>query len=252
MNLPAQLNGTYTRLPTALDLLQRRAIRPERDVYTTRQLARELARRGWHWDLGAEEASAAKAYAPPGTVSQTVRVQGPDQLTNLILVLADVIRFDEEHGYTVRKPYRADIVVRAQDGRVIALVEVRNSMNLSSDTAVAFRRDLLADHLLDESLPFFLIASQDWGYIWDRSARDQPFATPAKQFPLQAVASHYLPWFDPQLRLSSQELEIALARWLSDIAERRVDRPKNADRFFDDTGFLDAIGGATVEAGLRV
>ena len=252
MTQPVQLNGAYAGLPAALDLLRRRAIVPDRDGFTTRQLTRELNRRGWRWNLNGEGVSAANAYPPPGVDAQTLTVRGPDQLTNMLLLLADVIRFDEERGYTLRKPYRADIVVRAQDGRVIALVEVRNSMNLSSDTAVAFRRDLMADHLLDESLPFFLMVSQDWGYIWDRSARDQPFATPAKQFPLQAVASHYLPWFDPQERLSSQELEIALARWLSDIAERRVDRPMDADQFFDDTGFRDAIGGATVEAGLRV
>lgn len=252
MNQPEQLNGAYARLPAALELLHRRAIVPDRDGYKTRQLARELTRRGWRWNLDAEDVSATKAFAPPSTVSQTVTVRGPDQLNNIILVLADVIRFDEEHGYSLRKPYQADIVVRAADGRVIALVEVSNRENLSSDIAVAFRRDLLADHLLDESLPYFLIVSQDRGYIWDRSSSGQPFAMPKKDFPLQAVAAHYLPWFDPRERLSGQELEIVMMRWLSDLAERRVDRPVDADRFFEGAEFLNAIRGATVDAGLRV
>src|SRR5262245_17472909 len=112
--------------------LVRRGIQPENGNYSTRQLARELTRRGWRWDIDDESVRATKAYTPSGTVSQSFLARGNDTLALLASVLVNAIRFDDENGYPLVNPYRADIVVRTLESRIIALVEVKNSLSLTS------------------------------------------------------------------------------------------------------------------------
>ncbi|MBA2596432.1 MAG: hypothetical protein M3Q50_06435 [Chloroflexota bacterium] len=245
-------NGDHLRLPAARDLLERRGILPDGESYTTRELARELTRRGWRWNLDADEASATKAYAPVGAVEQTVTAKGLDQVATLTTVLADAIRFDEEHGLSLAKPYRADIIVRAPDDRVIAVVEIKNREHLTSNVAVKFRRDLLTDARLSPAIRFFLFVSQDAGFLWDTRSDSSPFAKPTMEFPLETVVAHYLPWFNPPERISGEALEFVVARWLDDLAQMRSGRTPNADHFFAGTDFLDSIHGATVHTSLRV
>jgi hypothetical protein len=245
MSQSVQLTGAYAQLPAALHLLQRRAIVPDHDGYTTRQLARELNRRGWRWNLSGENVSATMAYPPPGVDAETITVRGPDQLTNLIVLLADVIRYDEDRGLTLSPPYHADIVVRAQNGRVRALVEIKNPQEFTSEDATAFRRDLLADNRLDLAVPFFLMVSQEMGFLWQNDP--DPFAEPIIQFPLAKVVAHYWPGFDPAERLPEPALQHVITSWLDDLALRSPDRPRDADRYFDGTNFLVAITVATVD-----
>lgn len=217
---------------------------------TPRPLARELNRRGWSWQLNGQGASATKAYPPPGVDARTLTIRGPDRLTSLIVLLADVIRDDEERGLTLPPPYRADLVARAQNGRVTALVEIENPRELAAETATAFRRDLLADNRLDLAVPFFLMVSQDMGVLWQNDA--DPFAKPTIQFPLVQVVAQYWPWLDPAERLPELTLEPVMSRWLIDLALRAPDRPVDADRFFDGTNFLDAITAAAIDSGAPV
>lgn len=246
MNKTVQSNNAYARLTADLDLLHRRGIAPGDNGYTARQLARELARRGWRWNLDTDGASATKGFSPTGTGSTTVFQLGPEQTKNLIVVLAHAIRFDEEHGLTLVGPYRADIVVRAPDGRIVAIAEINNRIDLNSNVAVDFRRDLIADNQLDPWIPFLLVISQDVGFLWDRGASGQPFVNPSASFPTSSILEHYLPWYDPAKRLSNEEVQHTVARWLRDIASNESGRPTDVDASLMKTTFLEAMHGASV------
>jgi hypothetical protein len=173
------------RLSDALDFLQERGLVSERDDFTARQLARELARRGWRWHLDGNGARATRAYTPTGSVSRTITAVGPTQADALAIVLAEVIRYDDEHGLSLFGPYRADVVVRAPDNRVIAVVEVKNREHLTQDVAIAIHRGLVADGRLNPHVPYFLIVSQDMGYLWDAQSSPRPFAEPDVVFPME-------------------------------------------------------------------
>jgi hypothetical protein len=246
MQQSVQSNGVYVRLPADLELLRRRGIIPEDDGYTTRLLARELARRGWRWNLEDGTASATKAYTPTGTVFKSLRQPGPEQVNNLIVVLAEAIRFDEDHGLSLAGPYHADIIARAPDGRIIAIADINNRIDLNSAVAVEFRRSLIADDQLDPRIPFLLVVSQDVGLLWDRGASGQPFVNPSTEFPTAPIMSYYLPWFDPAKRLGASEVQHTVARWLRDIAFEDTDRPTHIDKQFEGTQFLEALQGAEI------
>ena len=130
------------RLDAARELLEERGLFESNRQVSSNELTRELNRRGWRWEVVNGTASATKAYVPRGTVPQTLTVNGPDQLTALTVVLADAVQYDEEHGPSTIRPYRADLVVEADDDRLIALVEVKNLAPLTREEAKDIRRNL--------------------------------------------------------------------------------------------------------------
>jgi predicted nucleic acid-binding protein len=197
----------YPQLENDVELLQRRGVSPGPNGYTTQQLVHELARRGWRWVLDPEYARAEKDYTPSRSVCQAFDTVGSDPIANLITVLAEAIRFDDEHGTTPWEPYRADIVLRRPDHRIVALVEVRSLPHLTPEQAVDWRRFLLADGLGSPEYPFFLLISPEDGYLWDQR-QDLPLdAPPTASFPM---------------RQSNFVLEIALGQEESVEAERII------------------------------
>ena len=59
----------------------------------------------------------------------------------------------------------ADIVVRDSEGNALALVEVKNRQELSPDIAATLRRNLISHGLANQNARFFLLVSQDMGYL---------------------------------------------------------------------------------------
>ena len=234
------------RLSDALGFLQQRGLMAEGEDYTARQMARELARRGWRWHLDSNGARATKAYTPTGTISRTITATGPTQADALAIVLAEAIQYDDEHGLSLFGSYHADVVIWAPDDRVIAVVEVKNREQLTQDVAITFHRSLIADGRLNPHVLYFLFVSQDTGFLWDQRSGTRPFAEPDAVFPMGPVVAHYVPWFTQAERLGSVELEFAVARWLEDLARRLPERPPEADAFFAGTEFVEAIQGARV------
>jgi hypothetical protein len=236
-----------SRYAKARALLEHRGIQPENGSYTSRQLARELARRGWRWELGVDQARATKAFVPAGTIPQSFVAEGANQPEALAIVLADAIRYDDEHGLSLAGPYRADIVLRAVDEDIVAVVEVKNPVHLTANIAAKFRRDLMADARLGIRIPFFLVISQDVGFLWNQEANPSPAAEPTREFPMHSVVAHYAGRFGRDDRLTGRELEPIVALWLRDLATAHPERPKPADALFADTRFLERIRGASVD-----
>lgn len=233
-----------TRVEEAQTLLQQRGIVPGPDGYTIEQLTTELARRGWRWRLGGERAEAEKAYTPTGTVQTSFIELGPHQVATLALVLAHAVRFDEEQGLSPPSPFRADLVVRSPAGTVVALAEARNRESLTQPVAIELRRNLVAGSA--PRVPFFLLASQDSGFVWKREAGAAPQDPPAAEFPMRPVVAHYLPWLRAEERLHGSQLELVLAQWLADLANGRDARPREPEGSLTGTGFIDAMAGASI------
>src|SRR4028119_757169 len=105
-------------------------------------------------------------------------------------------------------PY-ADIVIRNSDGNIVAAVEVKNSANLSRDVAIDLRRTLI-EHGYVPATPYFMILSQDSGFLWQDVSATLLDAPPTQEFSMLPVMERYLPETDAKERLSGSVLELLI------------------------------------------
>jgi hypothetical protein len=141
-------------------------------------------------------------------------------------------------------PY-ADIVIRNSDGNAVAAVEVKNSANLSRDVAIDLRRTLLENGYVPVA-PYFLILSQDSGFLWKDVGSAALDAPPTHEFSMRPVMQRYLSRIDTKERLSGSVLELLVLHWLNEIAlngHRPTDEP---ERLLAASGFLDSLHNATI------
>ena len=143
-------------------------------------------------------------------------------------------------------------MIQGQEGWPIAMVEVKNRQGLTAEVATAIRRNLVAHGLMIQQVPFFLVVSQDAGYLWMQGEQQDPVAPPAVEFPMQPVVRHYVRWLGTGERLGGSALEIAVTNWLADQSVGAgPDLPETTEPL-SEIGFLDAIRGATVRINERV
>jgi hypothetical protein len=145
-------------------------------------------------------------------------------------------------------PISTDIVVRAADGEVVALVEVKNQENLTPEIAAAIRRNLIVHGFANSYSRFFLIVSQDIGYLWDQvalSTQDAPL--PTVEFVMAPVIEFYLPSLVGGRRLEGSSVELAVSQWLWELARGIGNLPKEPDLALAKTHFLRLIQGGQVE-----
>lgn len=137
-----------------------------------------------------------------------------------------------------------DILVQSPDGDPIAVVEVRNIKDLTHDEATEIRRDL-ADYGIALQSPFFLLLSQDVGFLWKDSRYESLDAPPTFVFPMRNVVAR-LSDRKPGERLYSEEFEILTLRWLNRLVlgiQRDGEEPEKTLAL---SGFTEAIKGADV------
>ena len=143
------------------------------------------------------------------------------------------------------KMLRTDILVRSPDGQDIAVVEVKNRKNLSRDIATIVRRNML-EYGLRSHAPYFLLLSQDTGFLWKGQATENIDAPPSYEFPMEKVIARYSSGTDSKERLRGEYLELLFLQWLfelSNIPQRTDDEPEKSLAL---SGFLGAIKGAAV------
>lgn len=145
----------------------------------------------------------------------------------------------------------ADILVRTPGGQSVLVAEIRNRQNLSQGVAVALRRNLASHNLLPPS-KFFLLLSQDVGFLWSTADSSVPDAPPTVEFPMVNVVSRYLRGAQPQDRLRQSELQMLVANWLEDLAGPAPKVADEPEKTLEQTGFLKAIQGATVLSHAKV
>ncbi|MBA3643958.1 MAG: hypothetical protein H0W59_07825 [Chloroflexia bacterium] len=218
----------------------------------TEQLVSELARRGWQWSLDVGSAEVTKAYTATGTERHSILITGSNPVEMLTIALARAIRFDLAYGHIPLESIRTDFALRGPDGRIVALVEVKNRERWTERGAVRFRRNAVVHGMIDPYAQFFLLVSQDVGFVWDQ--RDHPplDVLPSAQFPMSPVVSHYLRWVKPGERLYGSGLELTVERWLSDVVDDVASRPKEPEAALAGTGFLEAIRGGAIISGVHL
>lgn len=144
----------------------------------------------------------------------------------------------------------ADIIVLNPAGRAVAVVEVKNRRDLTPEVAVQLRRNLVVHGLVPPG-PYFLLISQDVGYLWLASAGPLPHDPPALEFEVQPVILRYLTWFDGSRRLTGSALELVVAQWLDDLAAGRGPQSESVEAKPESFGFVTAIAGASIVANGR-
>lgn len=142
---------------------------------------------------------------------------------------------------------RPDILIQNPDTSPVAIVEVKNRQHLSPDIATEYRRNLLVHGALLRA-PYFLLLSQDVGFLWHNGKADCVDMPPSSEFPMGDVMARYLPHLMPQDRLRGEELRLVILQWLLDLAYGPPPNGEMPEQTLAHAGFLQAIRGATVTA----
>lgn len=143
-----------------------------------------------------------------------------------------------------------DIFVSSPDGRPIAAVEVKNPQNLSRDVASEVRRNLLAHGLISQ-VPYFLLLSQDSGFLWERAEHNGLNAPPTYEFSMSKIVSRYWPGTNLKERLSGSQLELIVLQWLLSLTSLPQEAYAEPEKSLARSGFLESMRGATVLAEAR-
>lgn len=221
--------------------LERRGIHRGPKGYTTQQLLDELSHRGWHVDVYDDRVIAVKNSGAAKGDKTELSAGGADQIANLVTVLADAIMFDESRDPSRSLAFPSDIVVKDPEGWPIAMIEIKNRLGLTRSVATAIRRNMLGYGLVSRRAPFFLVVSQNAGYVWRQQSNTVLDDPPTTEFPMGPVLRHYARWLAPDQRLSGSSLEFVVANWLADQATGHGPDLQDATAPLDEIGFLEAI-----------
>jgi hypothetical protein len=136
----------------------------------------------------------------------------------------------------------SDIIIKNKEDQTIAMVEVKNSQNLSKEIADNFRRNLIA-HGLISNTPYFLILSQDKGFLWNQKSEE---TKKIYEFSVKKILEKYIPEIDSGNRLKGQQLEFFIFQWLNDLALRHKENITEINTPLASSGFIHDIQDANV------
>ncbi len=139
---------------------------------------------------------------------------------------------------------RADILVRNLKGDPIAIVEVKNLTDLSRDEAIELRHSLI-EYGIPSYVPYFLLLSQDVGFLWKGTQHEYLDAPPMYEFPMDKVVARYSDR-EPGQRLYGAELEVLVLRWLTNLATKPQKNTEEPERTLALSGFIESIKDASV------
>ncbi len=138
----------------------------------------------------------------------------------------------------------ADILIKDAKGDTIAVVEVKNIQNLSRDEAMQLRHNLV-DFGVPFQAPFYLLLSQDTGFLWKDSSYENLDVPPMYEFPMDDVVARYSHGKAGE-RLYGAVFEILALRWLNNLTSQPSAISKEPEKTLALSGFINAIQGADV------
>lgn len=112
----------------------------------------------------------------------------------------------------------ADLLVLGPNGVGIAAIDVQNPRDFSLEVAKEYRRSAWSPGP-PYHLPYYLLASQDVGYLWTGDSEGDPDADPVVEIPLTEVTAHYTPDLKSGERLRPSDFELLLWQWLFGITQ---------------------------------
>ena len=139
---------------------------------------------------------------------------------------------------------RPDILVKSTEGDPIAVIEVENLKDLTRGEAIELRHYLIKDGLPSQ-VPYFLLVSQDVGYLWKGTQNEDLDAPPMYEFSMDEVVARYSNR-TKGARLYGAELEVLLLQWLTNLAAKPPFNTEEPERTLAISGFIESISGAVV------
>lgn len=139
----------------------------------------------------------------------------------------------------------ADLFVQSARGLPLALVQIKNQEDLTLDIEL---REMLFNYygLVNSSVPYFLLFSQENGLLWDLRKHRHSKIMPDHMFPMDEVVKRYWSKLQPGKRLRGNEVKLVLFQWLSDIANGMIQPLHEPEITLRKTPFWHDLQGATV------
>lgn len=146
--------------------------------------------------------------------------------------------------------YQGDILIRNQDGNIVASIEIKNTSNYDRNVASNLRRNMFVHGLLKD-VPYFLTMSRDKGYLWNNIEQKAEDSQPLLEFSMEKVMDKYVSnKNDYKNKLSSRELELIILRWLLSISELDMEYVKQEpEKSLLEVGFLNSISNGLIASG---
>jgi hypothetical protein len=143
----------------------------------------------------------------------------------------------------------ADFALYDHDGRLLAVVEVKNKSGTSRAWAAKLRRNILA-HGGFRSADFFLLVTPDKLYLWKGAGAEPAVVLPALEVDAQPIVQ---PYFEKAginpADVSGRAFELVVAAWLGDLV-RLTEQPENlcnGQSWLVETGLLDTVKNSRIE-----
>jgi len=136
-------------------------------------------------------------------------------------------------------PDRHDIVIQNPDGQFVAVVDVKSYKNLTPEIATALRRTRMLHTLLPQT-PYYLLVSQEKGFLWKNAWREGPETPPTYEFPMDSVITRYRKSKQEE-KPFGRELESLALRWLHDLADAKVWANEEPEKTLALSGFTDSV-----------
>lgn len=137
-----------------------------------------------------------------------------------------------------------DILIQSPDGDTIAVVEVKNIKDLTLNDAIELRHNL-ATYGFSFQAPFFLLLSQDMGFLWIDLTYRNLDSPPAYVFPMDKAIARYSNK-GPGERLYGEVLELIVYQWLLDLSYNPNNNTEEPERSLALSGFIKSIQGAKI------
>lgn len=141
-------------------------------------------------------------------------------------------------------PDRRDIVIQNPDGQFVAVIDVKSYKDLTRDVATELRRVRMLHTLLPQT-PYYLLVSQERGFLWKNAWREGPETPPNFEFPMDSVIARYRKSKQEE-KPFGRELESLALRWLHDLADANVRTNEEPEKTLDLAGFTDSVKEGTV------
>jgi hypothetical protein len=141
---------------------------------------------------------------------------------------------------------RPDILIQNPATGPVAIVEIKNRRELPSAVAAEIHQMLLDQGYRIQPL-YFLLLSQDRGFLWKDAHNGVP-VSPPQEFDMRNVVARYLPDLAPTERLREAELSLIIIQWLTDLAEGWQNHNHEPEHTLAATGFLEDVLDADITA----
>ncbi len=136
--------------------------------------------------------------------------------------------------------FETDVLVRNARGTPVAAIEVKNRPNLEAPDATIIRRNLFA-HGLVTPVDYFLLVSQDVGYLWGPAKREAIDAEPDLSFPMSTVLERYSVEPTASGRLFESQLLLLVSSWIQELTSPASRAEGEPELSLERAGFTSAV-----------